>query len=1020
MRKRGQRHERTASLAELAAAELASPLQRGKLNLVLEDIGYRMAEQLHPALRTRVNELPDNEVMAALDAVAATLGKADLSDNALFAANVDAEALAQQVRTSVPELPRQAYLSAAAERLYDLALDQSCRYLVQAVQHLTAFPGRALPEILDQLSTNTAQLTELLDRTPRTSLLAPHGTDNDAEFHERYLQHISSTMDKLELLGLSMRHRPRLALSTAYLSLSVSGDVRDRRVQVFGLADRWLLGDRSRTDISGVRVEAAIGGPAPTLVLGAAGSGKTTLLDWLAVTAARSGFTDQLRDWNNCVPFPIRLRRYVNDPLPRPEDFLAYSAGWLKGIMPSGWVHRCLNAGTALVLVDGVDEVPADKRRAIRTWLDGLVKAYPKAQVVVTSRPGAVEKKWLADEGFASVQLEPMSAADIRAFVQRWHAAAAHAASLPCEPDDLPAAERRLLAQFDAGPHLRDLAINPLTCAMLCALNLQQTSGLPQDRMELYRAALNMLLDLRDAERGIARLLDASRKTRLLGDLAWRLTLAGQTELPKQQALEHVAAKIPAMPDIDMAPAILLDHLLERSGVIREPIPGRVDFVHRTFQEYLAASEATEDRHIDTLVSHAHLDSWSGTIVMACGHAKRQQRRDLLTAILDRADAEPRRARKLRLLAATCLETATDVDPDVRARIDQAIQARLVPPRDVRESQTLASIGYRVLRYLPESIEELTTAKAVATVRTAALTANPEALKRLARYAQDPRSRIQLELVRCWTYFDPERYAREVLTDAPLDAVTIYVTNRSIVPYVRYLANARDVRILCTEHVTDLEFLADISNVRFFSAHCQGIIDLDPLTEQHLLEGLFLDGASSYSSVGSLGVLTDLERLSLLLHRQAWHDIDFVRSLPSLGELSLDGLHDVEDYDVFSEAVELEDLSLENSAKLINLAPIRHLSNLQGISLTGSRIRNIAQQIADTFPQLESVHLADTDVSDLTPLAALPLAELNVAGCPVRDLSPLAGKTMHLGLSRGQEYAGLDRLDPGVEIEYWD
>jgi predicted NACHT family NTPase len=74
---------------------------------------------------------------------------------------------------------------------------------------------------------------------------------------------------------------------------------------------------------SSQRAEAALAESPRTLLRGDAGSGKTTLLQWLAVTAARSGFTGPLADWNGCVPFLVRLRSYADRPLPRPEQLLA-------------------------------------------------------------------------------------------------------------------------------------------------------------------------------------------------------------------------------------------------------------------------------------------------------------------------------------------------------------------------------------------------------------------------------------------------------------------------------------------------------------------------------------------------------------------------------------------------------------------------------------------------------------------------------------------------------------------------
>jgi hypothetical protein len=265
---------------------------------------------------------------------------------------------------------------------------------------------------------------------------------------------------------------------------------------------------------------------------------------------------------------------------------------------------------------------------------------------------------------------------------------------------------------------------------------------------------------------------------------------------------------------------------------LREPVPGRLDFVHRTFQEYLAASEATEDEHIDPLIAHSHLDSWWETIVMACGHAKRPQVRDLLNGILDRADRESQHARRLRLLAAACLETVPDVDPEALARVEEIIQTKLVPPRSARETQSLATIGHRLLRYLPSSLEELTEASAAATVRAAGLAGNREALSALAAYAKDTRHAVQSELIDCWDYFDPERYAREVLADAPLLNGLIEIKHLRYLSQLQHINRISQVSVFLNvaEQVNDLQAIGGIEHlvgVRAYTTRRR--IDLRPL-----------------------------------------------------------------------------------------------------------------------------------------------------------------------------------------------
>ncbi|MER5263578.1 NACHT domain-containing protein [Actinosynnema sp. NPDC002837] len=955
---------------------------------LIAGIGHQVGDQLEPLLAAKFASLPPGEVTAALDAVVDALGELDLSDEALLAADADPELLARRVRAT---LVRDAGLSEQATRLYEVALDQACRYLVQVIRHLPAFQPRALAEVLARASQQAALLEDVLSRLPRTSLHAPTGVDTDEEFRDEYLRYVGNVLDRLELLGLTMRHRPKLALSVAYLSLSVTD--QDQRGSRFEF-DRWFGADVDRGHGS-LRVEAAIGNADRTLVRGEAGSGKTTLLDWLAVTAAREAFTDRLASWNGLVPLVVRLRRYADSPLPRPEQFLDHAAGWLAGLMPTGWVHRVLRSGHGLVLVDGVDEVPAGRRRLVREWLRELVTAFPSARVVVTSRPAAADQRWLHDEGFGSVLLEQLSPADVRVFLQRWHGAARDAESLPCAPEDLPVAERRLLRQLDNRPHLRALAASPLLCAMLCALNLGRTSELPQSRMELYQAALTMLLDLRDAERQIAGMLSGTEKTVLLRDLAWRLIQAGRSELPLDRAVSFVSMKLPSMPTVDSSADVVLAHLLERSGVLREPVPGRVDFVHRTFQEYLAASEATEQEHIETLAGNAHLDTWRETVVMACGHGKRSQTRALLTAILDRADAEPRHARRLRLLAAACLETVTDVDAEVHQRIDRVIRDYLVPPRSVRETRSLASIGHRVLRYLPDTLEGLSEAAAAATTRAVALTGSADAIPRLSRYAQDGRRAVQLEVAKAWAYFDPERYAREVLADAPLRSGTIHVTEARLVKHLALLRHLSWTTLRLAGPHADFRLVRGVPHLKYLYQDVEGDIDLAPLTEHTELQQLIILGGQDYRNLGALEALPDLEEL--VLGRLA--ELNGVARLRKLNYLAVNFLPEAG----------------------TSLAPLRHLP-LRNLGLYWGATPEMLDDIADHLPGLERLQLGGKIAQRLDPVTGLKkLRELRlIAGSEPLDLGPIRGMTLELSLSSRDEHIGLDVLGPGVRVSYFN
>lgn len=53
---------------------------------------------------------------------------------------------------------------------------------------------------------------------------------------------------------------------------------------------------------------------------------------------------------------------------------------------PEGWVGRVLESGRALLLVDGLDEVPRDDREQAHEWLSRLLDRYPDIRCVATVR----------------------------------------------------------------------------------------------------------------------------------------------------------------------------------------------------------------------------------------------------------------------------------------------------------------------------------------------------------------------------------------------------------------------------------------------------------------------------------------------------------------------------------------------------------------------------------------------------------------------------------------------------------
>ncbi|MEV4316350.1 NACHT domain-containing protein [Actinocrispum sp. NPDC049592] len=955
LRHRKAAGERKAQLTDLLASGLPDQFARRKLARQLEDIGDQVARRLTPLLAGEFS-LPDNEREAALSAVVDALEDADLTDTLMLGADMDPVRLAREVRELVPV--KRAGLSEPGLALYNAVLDETCVALVNVVQNLPTFQPRALTEMLGRLS----RIETVLDRLPRTSLDAPRGTGHDAGFTGRYQAFISSTLDQLEMFGVDIRrYKPQISVTVAYLSLSVSGEAQDLRIE-------HALEDSPRT-----------------LLRGQAGSGKTTLLQWLAVNAARGTFTGALADWNGSVPFLVRLRSYPDGDLPQPQDLVATNAPPLAGLAPEGWAHRQFASGRALLLVDGVDELRAERRPRVRKWLSELLLAFPRTRVVVTSRPSAAEPAWLT--GFRSLYLQPMTPADVAAFCRRWHEAIRE--SDP--PEDIDEYEAALARQLEARRHLRTLASTPLLCALLCALNLDRHKQLPPDRMRLYEASLELLLERRDAERElpVVRDLQLATKSKLtiLQHLAWWLTLNGRSEASLAEAVTQVELGIRRMPDVTGDPTVVLKYLLERSGVIREPVSGRIDFIHRTFQEYLAGKQAAEEHLMEFLVRNAHLDQWRETVVMGAGHASVPLRTSLLNALLDRADKEQRHARRLKLVAASCFDTAHTIDPEVTSRVEAALD-QLIPPRRGEEARSLSLGGDRVLRKLPRTLDGLTVPQAVACIRTAALVGGQEALRLLGRYAPTAEDKVQAELAAVWQYFPAEQYAAEVLSVAPLCDGTIEVKQ---IDHVRHLHHLRRLTQAVVDVVEDrdienLDFLSEATRLKRLRARAKAgaVVDLGPLAQHSELEmaNVFTGGghATNVEALSGLPLLTDL---GLPLTRDV-RSLDFLHAVPRLTRLNLIGCRAVTDFAALPSLSDLRNFSVYECR---SLAMLPEHNGLTDFSLQDCDIMDVPR-IASLFPSLDFVSLLACPIEDVGLLAGLDLTFLHLSGCAeLRDLA---------------------------------
>ncbi|WP_328605142.1 NACHT domain-containing protein [Amycolatopsis sp. NBC_00345] len=948
----------SASALDILQKQATGLNEKRRTRLLFENIEDRVAARMLPLLEVEFRTLEENEQQAAIDCVRKTFEQARLTHDDLFDADLDAGFLYRHLVHTFPGAPDRAFLAGAAEAFYHRVLRECCAYVIQLTSTLPGLQNEALPTLL-------RRETEILSAVQNVLTTLP-ASRSPEDFAADYRRQVVTTLDRMALYGAGLTRATRLyPLSVAYLSLSVTADPTT-----------------SSALRSADRIEEVLPHSNRILLRGEAGSGKTTLLQWIAVAAA-TGRLDETDTWAGLTPFLVRLRRYAEEDLPSPKRFLDVVGRHIADEMPPGWVTEQLRNGTAVLLIDGIDELP-DKRRAdVHEWLLQLVTTFPRARYVITTRPAAVPANWLGSEGFLEVSLQPMTPADVRTFVVRWHDA------MPADHEalvDLDERRHSFLTTLGKRSALRRLAENPLLCALLCALHHENEGHLPENRMELYQVALKMLLDRRDAERkvndGIK--LAYRQKMALLSHIAYWLVRNGHSDAAYADVLRIIDNKLHAIGEVVEGTRAVYRYLLDRGGVLREPVPGRVDFLHRTFQEYLAAAAAMAEDDTGVLVDKAHLDDWREVVLLAVGHANNVQREHLLSALLTR-EADPQTRTKLDLLTVACLETSPELSKDVRAEIQRRMGA-LLPPQDFAAVTYLVSAGEYVTELLT-NIAPTSTKSACAVVRTASLIGGPSALEVLSQLGTSCDTQVVDELVKAWQRFDWEQYARQVLARSPLVDGHLNITSPDQVTGLEHLEHLSSLscRFEHERSYGRLDFVPRLHRLRHLYVRDNGGYDLTSLagtTVTHLtITGIVPPDRLDLSPLASVDWLRSLRAAG---PTSGWAEL---ATLPWLNSLALNWVLRRDRLVALSGLPDLQELELGHVHDLVNLAPLFFLNRPRTLTLRNcDRLRDI-RGLSHWSGTLRTLSLVSCPKADLNGLASLhSLKQLEVSGNPVADL----------------------------------
>ncbi len=410
------------------------------------------------------------------------------------------------------------------------------------------------------------------------------------------------------------------------------------------------------------------------VLLGAPGSGKSTFVNFVTLCLAGDALGDRdvnlalltaplpedeekppRQPWDHAGLIPVRviLRHFAAHGLPGPTAKATANHLWryicdeLNAAAVGDFADELqaeLRQDGGIILLDGLDEVPdADQQRAqLKAVINAFAGTYRKCRILITSRPYAYHQEDWTLDGFVDTMLAPFSDAQIRLFVERWYQQVAVARSY--KTDDATGRAERLKRAIFSSERLHALAEQPLLLTLMAGLHAWHGSDLPDRREELYKEAVDLLLNRWERQRvenrrdgtqllqpSLQEYLQVGREAilALLEKLAFDVH-AGQPSLEGCADIERDKL-ILGLVEISKNKAVnsgeLINYLSQRAGLLLPEGNTLYRFPHRTFQEYLAACYLTSPRvkypkAIGTLLRDEP-ERWREIVLLAAAKAGR-------------------------------------------------------------------------------------------------------------------------------------------------------------------------------------------------------------------------------------------------------------------------------------------------------------------------------------------------------------------------------------------------------------
>ena len=430
------------------------------------------------------------------------------------------------------------------------------------------------------------------------------------------------------------------------------------------------------------------------VLLGAPGSGKTTLMSYFAVMLAqKQPEILGLAADTDLLPIIIKIR----DLAKRAEhlSILDYIRQFASGNLqvkelPTGFFEYWLDDGRALILLDGLDEVANEaKRYEIVNQIEVFLDQYPENRTIITSRPAGYKSAFFPTEEFPRYRLESFDDDKVEIFIKKWYESRFE------DPEESQRRQESLRQALAEQKRIKELARNPLLLTIIALIHRYE-AYLPRQRHKLYDRAVKTLLTNWDAGKELnyklpCEYLHHDDVERLMQQLAyWIHTQGGtgdkegSTLIDKEELIKQLKKFIAEEKSIKSHQAKaeaerFVAHIQERAGLLNEQGQDCYAFVHKSFQEYLAAQEIKDRQEgdgdevvLEHIEKYLHDPHWREVLLLLIAQQHRKKTAKFLKYILEQDTPYEQWLHRNLFFAVSCL--AEDLEVQDESILQQILQ----------------------------------------------------------------------------------------------------------------------------------------------------------------------------------------------------------------------------------------------------------------------------------------------------------------------------------------------------------